>query len=71
MTKYIIYADDIDHPGEQIQVKKLKREYEAIDFIGDAKNLSRYGCMTLVMDAGDDGRFEWNPGLGSWLRMEE
>ena len=72
MTKYIIYAEDDERPGKQNVVKKIKNnEYEAINFIGDMKNLSRYGCLTLVKKADDDGEFVWDAQNSVWLKMED
>lgn len=66
MTKYIIYAEDDKRPGKQVQIRKAKREYEALDFVTDMKNLAKYGCMTLVMDA-DGKEFVWDEETRSWL----
>lgn len=71
MTKYIIYAEDDYNPGEQVQVKKTKRENEAIDFIGDFKNLQRYGCMSIVRTADDGTRARWNGETAVWEPLEE
>lgn len=65
MTKYIIYAEDDKRPGKQVQIRKAKREYEALDFVTDMKNLAKYGCMTLVMDA-DGKEFVWDEETRSW-----
>lgn len=45
MIKYEVYAD-----GENRPIKKLKREYDAINFVNDVRNLARYGCLTLVKE---------------------
>lgn len=71
MTKYIVYAEDENNPGKRAKVCKIKREYEALDFIGDVKNLSKYGCMTLIMETDDDGRYVWDNEGSAWIRMEE
>ena len=68
MTKYIIYADDADQPGGQIVVKKVKHEADALGFADDVRNLSKYGCMTIIK-ADDDGRFVWRPDTASWERV--
>lgn len=65
MTKYIIYAEDDKRPGKQVQIRKAKREYEALDFVTDMKNLAKYGCMTLVMDS-DGKEFVWDEETRSW-----
>ena len=49
MTRYEIYAD-----GDNRPVKKAKRENDAIAFVTDIRNLSRYGCLTLIKEL-DDG----------------
>lgn len=71
MTKYIVYAEDDNNPGKQTQVKKMKREYEAIDFIDDIRNLQRYGCMTVVKVTDEGERFMWNVELSAWDRVED
>lgn len=72
MTKYIIYAEDEERPGKQNIVKKIKsNEYEALGFISDMKNLSRYGCLTLTKKTDDDGSFVWDAQNSVWLKMEE
>ena len=72
MTKYIIYADDEERPGKQNVVKKIKsNEYEALGFINDMKNLSRYGCLTLVKKTDEDGEFTWDAQNSVWLKAEE
>ena len=70
MTKYMIYAEDENDPGKQIQIKKTKREYEALDFIGDFKNLQRYGCMAAIKTSDDGGRFRWNAETSIWEPVE-
>ena len=70
MVRYVIYADDDNHPGKQIVVKKTKHEYDAINFVNDVKNLSRYGCMTLVRQ-GDEGSYTWSNENDTWEKTEE
>ena len=69
MIKYIVYARD--DSNRQYTVKKIKREYEALDFITDMKNLGRYGCMDLVKETDSDGRFLWDSEISSWVRTED
>ena len=72
MTKYIIYAEDDERPGKQNVVKKIKNnEYEALSFVSDMKNLSRYGCLTLVKKTDEDGEFTWNAQNSVWEKTEE
>lgn len=74
MVKYIIYAEDDDNPGSQIVVKKIKNsEFEALGFISDMKNLSIYGCMTVVKQTDDKGEFVWIPQDLRWepIRKQE
>ena len=74
MTKYIVYAIDEDKPvidgAAYKPVKKFKREYDALGFIGDVKNLSRYGCMILAKDTDEDGSYTWNEETHIWEKME-
>ncbi len=70
MTKYIIYAEDDNHPGKQAQIRKTKREYEAIDFIGDVRNLQRYGCMSVVKTTDEGDKFTWNADTSVWEAAE-
>ncbi len=60
MIKYEVYADGNNRP-----VKKLKREYEAINFINDVRNLAKYGCMTLVKES-DDSAYIWDSQNNVW-----
>lgn len=72
MTKYIIYAEDEERPGKQNVVKKIKsNEYEAMCFISDMKNLSKYGCLTLVKKTDEDGEYIWDSLGNSWIKSEE
>ena len=72
MTKYIVYAEDEERPGKQNVVKKIKsNEYEALSFVNDLKNLSRYGCLTLVKKTDDEGDFTWDNQGNAWVKMEE
>lgn len=72
MTKYIIYAEDDEHPGKQNVVKKIKNnEYEALSFISDMRNLSRYGYLTIVKKTDDEGDFVWDSQINAWVKMEE
>ena len=61
MTKYLIYAEDEKKP-----VRKMKRDYEAIDFSEDVRNLQRYGCMSVVKVVADGGRYVWNSETSVW-----
>lgn len=62
MTKYEVYAD-----GENRPIKKLKHEYEAINFINDVRNLARYGCLTLVKESGgDEPTSVWDNQTNTW-----
>ena len=70
MKKYIIYADSEESAKKRKPICKIKREYEAINFISDVRNLSKYGCMTLEMATDDDGTFRWNDESGSWEHLE-
>lgn len=72
MTKYIVYAEDEERPGKQNVVKKIKNnEYEALGFVSDMKNLSRYGCLTLVKKTDCEGDFAWDNQINAWVKMEE
>ena len=71
MTKYIVYAEDDNNPGKQIQIRKMKREYEAIDFVGDIRNLQRYGCMSIIQVTDDGEKYAWNNETSVWERMED
>lgn len=66
MTKYIVYAEDDENPGKQAPIKKLKREYEAIEFVNDVRNLSRYGCMTLFKSLDNGEKLRWNTDTAVW-----
>ena len=74
MTKYIVYAIDEDHPvidGESYRpVKKFKRENEAMMFLEDVKNLSRYGCMIIIKETGDGASSVWKPDMMAWEKTE-
>lgn len=70
MVRYLIYADDDDHPGKQIVVRKTKHEYDALNFVSDVKNLSRYGCMTLIKQD-DEGSYIWSNENDTWEKTEE
>ena len=70
MIRYYIYAEDDNHPGKQIMVKKTKHEYDAINFVNEVKNLSLYGCMTLVKQD-DDGKYTWSNEDSMWENLEE
>jgi len=61
MTKFEIYAD-----GDNRPVKKLKREYEAINFVSDMRNLARYGCLTLVRSSDEEDPMIWDPQSNLW-----
>lgn len=63
MTKYEIYAD-----GDNRPVKKLKREYDALNFISDVRNLARYGCMTLVRESDDGETMVWDEMNSVWKK---
>lgn len=69
MTKYYVYADDIGKPGTLRQIKKFKREFEAIDFASDFRNLADYGDMTVIMST-DNDQYVWDHGAASWEKME-
>lgn len=71
MTKYIVYAEDENSPGKLIQVKKMKREYEALNFVGDIRNLQKYGCMSMIMIDDDGKKHSWNNETSVWERVEE
>lgn len=72
MTKYIIYAEDDEHPGEKNVVKKIKsNEYEALTFVGDVKNLAKYGYLTLIKKTDEKGDFTWDAQAGSWVAKVE
>lgn len=71
MTKYIIYAEDENNPGKQTQIKKMKREYEAINFVGDFRNLQRYGCMSVLRITDDGARYRWDNEASVWETAEE
>ena len=60
MTKYIVYAELQEKP-----IRKFKREYDAVDFVTDFRNLADYGCMTLIMES-DSGKYIWDRDLGDW-----
>ena len=66
MTKYLIYVENEKKP-----LKKFKREYEAIDFASDFRNLADYGCMQVVMETDSDGCYVWDTQDAVWLKMEE
>lgn len=66
MTKYFVLCENEKKP-----LKKFKREYEAIAFASDFRNLSEHGCMTVVMDTDADGRFVWDHDAGAWQRLKE
>ena len=61
MIKFEIYAD-----GDNRPVKKLKREYEAINFVSDMRNLARYGCLTLVRSSDEEDPMVWDPQNCVW-----
>lgn len=65
MIKYEVYAD-----GDNRPVKKLKREREAIAFIGDVRNLARFGCLTLVRES-DNETSIWDAQQGVWKQQIE
>ena len=72
MIKYIIYADDENHPGKQNVIKKIKNnEYEALSFVGDVRNLSKYGYFTLVKKTDDGVVYTWDAQGGVWTKPEE
>ena len=76
MTKYIVYAIDDEHPvldGENAYkaIKKFKREYDAMNFAGDMKNLSKYGCMVVVKDTDTDGSYTWDTDAKAWTKKTE
>ena len=74
MTKYRVYAEDEDRPvidgTAYKQIKKFKREYDAIDFANDLRNLSKYGCMRLIKTTDDDGDFIWNADGDVWEKYD-
>lgn len=65
MTKYLIYAD-----GERKPIRKFKREYEAIEFASDFRNLADYGCMTVVRHQDDGSEDSWNMQNATWENVE-
>lgn len=65
VTKYLIYADGAK------PIRKMKRENEAIAFASDFRNLSEYGCMTVVMVTDNSVKYVWDHEAGSWEVMEE
>ena len=70
MNKYMIFVEDEYEPGVQRQLKKVKREREAVDFISDPRNLKMFGCMQAVCES-DKGRQVYNPDTGEWELTEE
>lgn len=66
MTKYMIFVQDEYEPDKEVPLKKIKREKEAIAFVGDVTNLKKYGCMSLVKET-DDGRYKYNEENGEWM----
>lgn len=72
MTKYIVYAEDEDRPvidgAAYKKLKKFNREYEALAFAGDVRNLARYGCMRLIKTTDEDGDYIWNADEDVWER---
>lgn len=73
MTKYIVYVEDEERPvinGTAFKkLKKFTREYEAITFTGDMRNLAKYGCMRLVKTTDEDGDYVWNPENNVWEKF--
>ena len=61
MTKYEVYAE-----GDNRPIKKTRREYEAIGFACDLRNLARYGCLTLIREADDGSVSVWDNLDGTW-----
>lgn len=74
MTKYIVYVEDEDHPvmdgTAYKKLKKFNREYDAVNFVEDVRNLAKYGCMRIIKTTDEDGDYIWNPMGDTWDRME-
>lgn len=75
MTKYIVYAVDDENPvvngnTSYKPIKKFKREYDAMIFVDDVRNLAKYGCMMMVKETDSDGSYTWNPETCLWEKME-
>lgn len=64
MTKYFIFAE-----GSKKPIRKFKHQYEAVNFATDFRNLSEHGCMTLVMETDNDGRYIWNEQNDGWEKV--
>ena len=62
MTKYIVSTEDCK------QLKKIKRENDAISFVTDVKNLAQYGSMSLTKIT-DDGKFIYVNDTGEWRKV--
>lgn len=66
MTKYAVYTD-----GDNRPVKKFKRENEAIDYVNDVRNLSRFGYLTLVKETDTGEAYAWDNLAGGWRVMDD
>ena len=75
MTKYIVYAVDDENPvvngsTSYKPIKKFKREFDAVMFVENVKNLAKYGCMIMVKQTDSDGSYTWNPDTMQWERTD-
>ena len=69
MTKYMILADDPD--GHPVIIRKFKNENDAIIFVSDMKNLSRYGCMSIRRRQEDGSCYIWHSDTKVWEQEEK
>ena len=65
----MILADDPD--GRPVVIKKVKNENDGIVFVTDMKNLSRYGCMSILRRHDDGSCYVWHSDTGVWEQEEQ